>query len=528
MAAILIVDDEPLQRTILKTILSDEGFETHEASSGEEALKMIKTYPPDIVLTDLKMDGMDGIELLQKISTDKLKSGGDVPLVIITTAFGTVHSAVDAMKRGAFDYLTKPLDKDVVMITIRRALERIELVRKTEELQQALYDKFKIDGIIGRSAALNEVLQVIRKVSGSPATVLILGESGTGKELIARAIHYNSPRSSKTFTAINCAAIPETLLESELFGYEPGAFTGAASRKIGLFEATNGGTLFLDEIGDLPALTQAKILRVLQEKEVRRLGGRDSFKVDVRIIAATNKDLEKEMGEGKFREDLFYRLKVVSISLPPLRERKEDIPELAGFFLMRYNHEFGKKIRKIDDAAIRAFCEYQWPGNIRQFESVIEKAVLMCESDVITLDDIRGELQISAATNFLDIPLPDEGLRLEELETSILIKAMEMGNHVVAKAAKLVGMNYYAFYNRWDKIQQGGAGKHTPVFNMKFPESGISLEKIEEDLIRKAMARSNNVISKAAKLLGISYKSFYNKWEKINPEAKSHRREESL
>jgi len=195
---------------------------------------------------------------------------------------------------------------------------------------------------------------------------------------------------------------------------------------------------------------------------------------------------------------------------------------------MRYNHEFGKKIRKIDDAAIRAFCEYQWPGNIRQFESVIEKAVLMCESDVITLDDIRGELQISAATNFLDIPLPDEGLRLEELETSILIKAMEMGNHVVAKAAKLVGMNYYAFYNRWDKIQQGGAGKHAPVFDMKLPESGISLEKIEEDLIRKAMARSNNVISKAAKLLGMSYKSFYNKWEKINPEAKSHRREESL
>ncbi|MEN6464722.1 MAG: sigma 54-interacting transcriptional regulator [Syntrophaceae bacterium] len=528
MATILIVDDEPLQRTILKTILSDEGFETHEASSGEEALKMIKAYPPEIVLTDLKMDGMDGIELLQRISTDKLKSGGDVPLVIITTAFGTVHSAVDAMKRGAFDYLTKPLDKDVVMITIRRALERIELVRKTEELQKALYDKFKIDGIIGRSPAINEVIQVIRKVSGSPATVLILGESGTGKELIARAIHYNSTRSTRTFTAINCAAIPETLLESELFGYEPGSFTGAASRKMGLFEATNGGTLFLDEIGDLPSLTQAKILRVLQEKEVRRLGGRESFKVDVRIIAATNKDLEKEMREGKFREDLFYRLKVVSICLPPLRERKEDIPELAGFFLLRYNHDFGKKIKKIDDAALRALCEYQWPGNIRQFESVIEKAVLMCESDIITLADIRGELQISSPAGSLDISLPEEGFSLEEFETWVMIKAMEKGNSVVAKAAKLVGMNYYAFYNRWDKIQQSGAGKNVPAFTYIFPESGISLEKIEEDLLKKAMARSNNVISKAARLLRISYKSFYNKWEKINPEAKSSRREESL
>ncbi len=528
MASILIVDDEPLQRTILKTILSDEGFETHEASSGEEALKMIKTYPPDIVLTDLKMDGMDGIELLQRISTDKRKSGGDVPLVIITTAFGTVHSAVDAMKRGAFDYLTKPLDKDVVMITIRRALERIELVRKTEELQQALYDKFKIDGIVGHSAALKQVIQVIRKVSGSPATVLILGESGTGKELIARAIHYNSPRSTKTFTAINCAAIPETLLESELFGYEPGAFTGASSRKVGLFEATNGGTLFLDEIGDLPALTQAKILRVLQEKEVRRLGGRDSFKVDVRIIAATNKDLEKEMREGKFREDLFYRLKVVSISLPPLRERKEDIPELSGYFLLRYNRDFGKKIRRIDDTALKALCEYNWPGNIRQFESVVEKAVLMCESDTITLADIRSELQISVpSAASIDISLPEEGLSLEELEAWMMVKAMEKGNGVVAKAAKLVGMNYYAFYNRWDKIQQSGAGKNS-AFNYEFPESGLSLEKIEEDLLKKAMARSNNVISKAARLLRVSYKSFYNKWEKINPEAKSSRREESL
>lgn len=528
MAAILIVDDEPLQRKILKTILTDEGFETYEASSGEEALKLIKTYGPDIVLTDLKMDGMDGIELLAKIDSERLKSGRNIPLVIIMTAFGTVNSAVDAMKRGAFDYLTKPLDKDVVMITLRRALERIELVKKTEELQQALYDKFKIEGIIGRSRAINEVIQIIRKVSPSPATVLILGESGTGKELIARAIHYNSPRGSKTFTAINCAAIPETLLESELFGYEPGAFTGASSRKIGLFEATNGGTLLLDEIGDLPALTQAKILRVLQEKEVRRLGGRESFKVDVRIIAATNKDLEKEMREGKFREDLYYRLKVVSIDLPALRERKEDIPELAEFFLMRYNQEFGKKIRKIDEAAIRALMEYQWPGNIRQFESVIEKAVLMCESDVITFEDVRGELTLSAPSKYLDIQIPEEGLSLEELERSILRKAMEMSDNVVARAARLVGLNYYAFYNRWGKIQGTELNDTSHAFALEIPDSGIDLDKLEEDLLRKAMARSNNVITKASKLLGISYMSFYNRWEKLNSESTSTRREETL
>ena len=528
MAVILIVDDEPLQRTILKTILTDEGYETHEASSGGEALKVIKAYNPDIVLTDLKMDGMDGIELLGKISDEKLKSGRDLPMVIIMTAFGTVHSAVNAMKRGAFDYLTKPLDKDVVMITLRRALERIELVKKTEELQQALYNKFRIEGIVGRSQAINNVLQVIRKVAPSPATVLILGESGTGKELIARAIHFNRPRTARNFTAINCAAIPETLLESELFGYEPGAFTGAASRKIGLFEATNGGTLFLDEIGDLPALTQAKILRVLQEKEVRRLGGRESFKVDVRIIAATNKDLEKEMREGKFREDLFYRLKVVSISLPPLRERREDIPGLAELFLMRFNNEFGKKIKRIDETAIRAFMDFEWPGNVRQFQSVIEKAVLMCESDTITIEDVRAELNIAGASKSLDIEIPEDGLNLDELERCLLRKAMEKSDNVVARAARLVGMSYYAFYNRWEKILESKAGQEVSVRCPEIPESGIDWEKMEKDLLRKAMARSNNVIARAARLLGISYKSFYNRWEKIIAESPSSRREESL
>ena len=259
MAVVLVVDDEPLQRNILKDILSDEGYETHVASSGEEALKIAQLFNPDLVLTDLKMDGMDGLELLEKI-----KSGEHAPEVLIMTAFGTIPSVVEAMNRGAYSYLEKPLDKERVLLNVRHALEKNKLLKENQKLHDALYSRFNIEGIVGSSRAMEEVISIIRKVSHSPATVLILGESGTGKELIAKAIHYNSPRSLKPFTAINCAAIPESLLESELFGYEPGAFTGAVSRKIGLFEATNGGTILFDEIGDLPSLTQSKILRFLQ------------------------------------------------------------------------------------------------------------------------------------------------------------------------------------------------------------------------------------------------------------------------
>jgi transcriptional regulator with PAS, ATPase and Fis domain len=280
--------------------------------------------------------------------------------------------------------------------------------------------------------------------------------------------------------------------------------------------------LFLDEIGDLPSLTQAKILRVLQEKEVRRLGGRDSFKVDVRIIAATNKDLEKEMGTGKFREDLFYRLKVVSISLPPLRERKEDIPELAEFFLLRYNHEFGKKITKIDDAAIRAFCEYQWPGNIRQFESVIEKAVLMCESDMISIDDIRSELQITSQSRIIDFSIPEEGVSLDEIETYLLRKAMAKSGNVVARAAKLLGLTYKTFWYRWEKIQNEGYQEKIPL-EIEIPDEGLNLEDIERILLKQAMARSNNVIARAARLLDLSDKAFRLRWEKYGMDAPNTR-----
>ena len=510
MGAILVVDDEPLQRNILKTILSGEGYETYSASSAEEAIKLVKSFKPDVVLTDLKMDGMDGIDLL-----DKLKQGKTMPAVIIMTAFGSVSSAVDAMKKGAFDYLTKPLDKDVVVLTVKRAMEMMNLLKENLELQQALYDKFKIDGIIGSSQEMRDVLNIVRKVAQSSATVLILGESGTGKELIARAIHYNSLRNTRPFTAINCAAIPETLLESELFGYEPGAFTGAIGRKNGLFEASNQGTVFLDEIGDLPLMTQSKILRVLQEKEVRRLGGRESIKVDVRIIAATNKDLEAAMKDNTFREDLYYRLKVVTINLPPLRQRTGDIPELARFFLARYNNEFGKRIQEIDQTALEALSGYHWPGNIRQLESVIEKAVLMCESNRIGLQDIRSELLTASPQPVFSIDIPDRGLDFDALEKALLRKAMAKADNVAAKAARLLKMSYYTFYNRWEKASlEADSEKSGGGLDFIFPDAGIDFDQFEKDLFKKAMVKGNNVQAKAARLLGMSYKTFYNRWEK--------------
>ncbi len=449
MTVILVVDDEPLQRDIVKTILDDEGYETYTAASGAEALKTAKKYHPDVILTDLKMERMDGIELLDAVQKDSLFPP---PTMIIITAHGTISSAVEAMKKGAFDYLTKPLNKDSLLMTVRRAVERNELLKENIQLQRELYDRFRIEGIIGKSGKMQEAVNIMKKVSQSSATVLIRGESGTGKELAARAIHYNSPRRSRQFTALNCAAIPENLFESELFGYEPGAFTGALSRKIGLFEATNNGTLFLDEIGDMPPMMQSKLLRTLQDKEIRRLGGKDPIKVDVRIITATNKDIEKELAKGNFREDLYYRLKVVTIDLPPLRDRKNDIPGLSEFFMNRYNREFGKRIRGIDSAAMKALVEYDWPGNIRQLESVIERAVIMNDSETIVLRDIKSELRTLETVGPFDFDLPDGGINFEELEKHLMEKSMRRANGVMAKAAKLLGMSYKTFWYRWEKL----------------------------------------------------------------------------
>lgn len=447
MAVIVVIDDEQRQRDIIKTILEDEGHEAYTAPSAEKGLELIKTLLPDVVITDLKMGGMSGVQLIDAIPEDAVK-----PAVIIMTAFGTISSAVEAIKKGAFDYLTKPLEKDVIVLTVRKAAERMLLLKENIRLQDALFGKFKMEGIVGNSEKMREVIDVAKKVAPTAVTVLISGESGTGKELIAKAMHYNSPRRTSPFTAINCAAIPDTLIESELFGYEPGAFTGAVHRKIGLFESSDRGTLFLDEVGDLPLLTQTKILRVLQDKEIRRLGGKDSIKVDVRIVAATNKYIEKEVADGNFREDLYYRLKVITLELPPLRERKEDIPLLVAFFIEKYNKEFGKKIKGLSDSANKALAEYHWPGNIRQLEFVVERAVLMSDSDIIGLSDVRSELKLPREKGVSDIEIPDEGINFEELERELIKKAMLKSNNVAAKAARLLGMTYKTFWYRLEKF----------------------------------------------------------------------------
>jgi len=447
MPVILVVDDEPLQRDILKTILDSEGFETYTAASGREALTIAKNIHPDVVLTDLRMEGMDGIELLETIPREPFE-----PSIIIITAHGTISSAVEAVKKGAFDYLTKPLDKDSILLTVRRGIERATLLKENLHLQKELFSRFKIEGIVGSSERMQKIIEVMRKIAPSSATVLIRGESGTGKELVARAIHYNSPRRTKPFTAVNCAAIPENLFESELFGYEAGAFTGAISRKEGLFEITNNGTLFLDEIGDMTPVMQSKLLRVIQDKEIRRVGGKETIKVDVRIIAATNKDIEKELSKGNFREDLYYRLKIVTIELPPLRERAEDIPQLAEFFINKYNREFGRRVKGIEPAALDILTKYHWPGNIRQLEAVIERAVLMNEMGTITERDIRGELLAGQPLKTFDFELPDEGLDFEGLEKELIKKAMAKAGGVATKAAKLLGMSYKTFLYRLEKF----------------------------------------------------------------------------
>jgi len=447
MTTLLIIDDEPLQREILLTILSEEGYNVYSASSLEEASKIINEIFPEIILTDLKLGSQNGIEILNSLPEEPFR-----PAVIVITAFGTISSAVNAIKQGAFDYLTKPLDKEVLLVTIRKAEERMNLIKENLMLRKELYEKFKIEGIIGKSRKMLQVLDIVKKATPTNATVLIYGESGTGKELIARAIHYNSPRKDKPFIAINCAAIPETLIESELFGYEPGAFTGANTRKIGLIESANRGTLFLDEIAEIPLSTQSKLLRVLQDKEVRRIGCKDTNKVDVRIIAATNKNLSEQVEKNKFREDLYYRLKVITVEIPPLRERKEDIPELVHFFIEKYSKEFGKRVTGIEDKALEALLNYSWPGNIRELESVIERAIIICEKDKITFNDIQDELRGVTPKSLFDINIPDEGINYEEIEKELIKKALIKSNFVIAKAARLLGMSYDTFWYRLKKF----------------------------------------------------------------------------
>ncbi len=458
---ILVVDDEKSQRDILTVILEGEGYTVETASNAPQALGLYRGHPADLVLTDLSMPERDGLSLLE----DLAKLDHDAHVVVIT-AYGTVNSAVQAMKKGAFDYLTKPLDREELLITVARAFETIRLIKENRRLRQQLLESFKVESIIGHHPLMQEVFRLIRKVAPSQTTVLITGESGTGKELVARAIHAESPRRDCPFRALNCAAIPETLIESELFGFEKGAFTGAQVRQIGLFEAVNHGTLFLDEIGDLSPPLQAKLLRVLQEKEVRRIGGREDIKVDVRVVAATNRKLAAAIKQGNFREDLFYRLNVVTIPLPSLRERITDIPELVEYFLKKVAATSGKTVEGVSNKALRVLMDYHWPGNVRELESVIERAVLLCEGDRLEVEDFPPEVRVrTTLLDRMEFELPSEGFSLEEFERQLLEKAMARSNGIIAKAAKILGLTYKTMQYRLEKFQIGrgpAAGRSAP------------------------------------------------------------------
>ncbi len=459
MTTVLIADDEANLRKVLCALLERDGHSALAVESGEAALDRIEQGGIDILITDLRMPGMDGLELLRRVKpTDP-----GLPVIVIT-AHGSVDTAVCAMKDGAFDYITKPFDRDELKLAVRKAAS----VRLHN--QSRLQDSGDVQGryqIIGQSPRMQELYAVIEKVAATPSTVLITGESGTGKELVASALHENSSRKDKPFIKVNCAAIPKDLMESEFFGYERGAFTGAVGSKPGRFELADGGTLFLDEIGEIPTAMQVKLLRALQESEFERVGGVRSIQVDVRVIAATNRDLQKEIETGTFREDLFYRLNVVPISLPPLRDRKEDIPLLAAAFVEKYNKRLVKNVKGLSDEALACLSGYSWPGNIRELENVIERTVLFAEDETIPVKDLPEDLRGEARPAPLAVRRPEQ------------LPAVDTGTTTMK-----------------DIVRQ-------------------ATEEIERDLIQKALDETSGNITRAAALLGISRKGLQNKMKEF-------------
>ena len=458
---ILAVDDERHQRDILQLILNTEGYETTVAGNARQALLEARNQAFDVILTDLKMPDKSGIGLLEELLA--LQPG---QCVVLMTAHGTIDSAVEAMRKGAFDYLTKPLEKDELLLVLRRAMERTLLVRENRMLQEQLHDRFRLDNIVGAHGSMQDVFRIVYKVAASTSTVLIYGESGTGKELVAHALHQQSDRRDRPFYAVNVAALPESLLEAELFGHEKGAFTGAESRKVGLFEQASGSTLFLDEVGDLKRDLQVKLLRTLQEREIMRVGGNERVKVDVRIIAATNLDLEQAMREGRFREDLYYRLNVIPIVLPPLRERRTDVPLLVEHFVKKYG---GGRARSISDAALEVLVDYDWPGNVRELEAVVERSLLLADGAVVEPDDLPPNVRANIALlrGALGLDIPETGIDLEAVEKSLVLKALDKARGNVSQAARLLGLTRRTLQYRLEKIQ--GAGE--PVGARKGAES---------------------------------------------------------
>ncbi len=430
---ILIVDDESNARAALSEILREDGFATETAADGFKALGKLDEFAPDVILTDLKMPGLDGIAFMEKA---RAASPGTV--FVVMTAFGTISSAVDAMKKGAENYLLKPLDPETLGAVVDRAMEKARLVQEARRLRDRLRERNALSHIVSSDPKMQAVLELVAQVGPSKASVLVTGESGTGKELIAEAIHAASPRAKAPFVRLHCAALSESLLESELFGHERGAFTGAFARREGRFKQADGGTLFLDEIGEVPAAVQVKLLRFLQERTFERVGGNETLRVDVRIIAATNRDLNAEIKRGAFREDLFYRLNVVAVELPPLHERRGDIPALASFFLRKYAAENGKTIETFADDALAALLEHRWPGNVRELENVIERAVVLCDSTRIEKKHLSPTV---VPTGDGEAMPPVPGSTIADLERYAILKTLEACGGSTSKAATVLGVS---------------------------------------------------------------------------------------
>ncbi len=431
---ILIVDDEANAREALAELLADDGYETATASDGQKAIPLLASFAPHVVLTDLKMPGMDGIALIGRVKTLRPTAA-----CVVMTAFGSIDTAVAAIKAGAETYLTKPLDMDAVSALVGRAMEKVELREETSRLREQVGDRLSFDKILGDHPAMQRVLKVVAQVAKARTTVLIHGESGTGKELIAAAIHHNSPRRDQPFVRLNCAALAESLLESELFGHERGAFTGAAQRRDGRFQKAHGGTLFLDEVSEIPRDVQVKLLRFLQERQFERVGSNETLTVDVRVVAATNRDLKQAVANGTFREDLYYRLNVVQIDVPPLRARKSDIPLLARHFLRKYAEQADREIHGFTEEALRAMTAYSWPGNVRELENAVERAVVLSEGSEIGPEELPSAATSKSDSGELGLLIP--GVTMAELERMAIEKTLAAVGGSTAKAAEILGIS---------------------------------------------------------------------------------------
>lgn len=449
---ILVADDEKSMREFLDIMLKKEGYKVTLASNGEEVMKLIEKDIFDLALMDIRMPRQDGISALKRI-----KSISPETVVIVMTAYASADTAIKAMKEGAYDYITKPFKIDEIKLIIQNALEKKHLQKENLLLKQVVRDRYHFENIIGQSSKMLELYDLLEKVAPTKTNILITGESGTGKELVAKAIHYNSPRKDKPFVTLNCGAIPESLIESELFGHMRGAFTDAISTKKGLFEVADEGTIFLDEISELPLMMQVKLLRVLQDREFKRVGGTEDIRVDVRILSATNKDLEGAVREKQFREDLFYRLNVIQIRIPSLRERKEDIPSLTSHFLKKYSEELGKQISQVSPEALRVLVQYDYPGNVRELQNIIERAMALETSQELTAQNLSSyiEEQLPIKKRPLDLEIPSEGVDLEKIvedvERTLLLKALDRTKGIKKKAAELLHINFRSMRYRLEK-----------------------------------------------------------------------------